>query len=264
MPCVRRLDVAALRYVLYAMPTENDQRLAPHPGEWQRLGAEFMGTFLLTLAAAGADAVEYATGGAIGHVARYVAPGLLVMAMIWSLSAISGAHINPVVTLAFFARRCFPATRVPGYLLAQLAGGIAGAALLYGILGKAIDQGITKPTPPFTDMQGFLAEIMLTFFLVFTILATSEEEAVVGKNAALAVGGIIAMCGLAFSPLSGASMNPARSLGPALIAGRFEHLWIYFAGPAAGALLAALVAQLIFGDPSESSRRAAHGKHRPG
>lgn len=244
------------------MSMAGEEHLAPHPTEWQRLCAEFLGTLLLTLAAAGADVIEYTTGGAIGHVARYTAPALLVMAMIWSLSAVSGAHINPAVTLAFFARRCFPAARVPGYILAQLAGAIAAAGLLYGIFGKAVEHGATQPTSPFTDLQGLLTEIVLTFLLVFTILATSEEEAVVGKNAALAIGGIVAVCGLAFSPLSGASMNPARSLGPALVAGRFEHLWIYFVGPAAGALLAALVAELILGDPSESSRRAAHGKHR--
>lgn len=244
-------------------PSASEESIAPHPSEWQRIGAEFVGTFLLTFAAAGADVIEYTSGGAIGHFARYTAPALLAMAMIWSLSAVSGAHINPAVTLAFVARRSFPLFRIPGYVLAQFAGGIAAAALLYGVLGRSIEHGVTKPSPPYTDLQAVITEIVLTFILVLTILATAEEEAVVGKNAALAVGGIIAMCGLAFGPLSGASMNPARSLGPAIVAGKFGQIWIYLVGPLIGALIAVLVVQLILGDPSESSRRAAHGKHRP-
>ncbi|MBV9403070.1 MAG: aquaporin [Candidatus Eremiobacteraeota bacterium] len=241
---------------------EREPALAPKPAEWQRVAAEFVGTFLLTFVAAGADSVEYATNGLIGHVARYAAPGLLIMAMIWSLSAISGAHINPAVTLGFVARRCFPLYRIPGYLMAQFAGAIAAAALLYAILGSQMQHGVTKPSVPFTDVQALITEITLTFILMFTILATAEEEAVVGKNVALAVGGIIAMCGLAFSPLSGASMNPARSLGPAVIAGNFGHIWVYLIGPIVGALLATAVVELIFGNPSQREREAAHGKHR--
>ena len=233
----------------------------PRPNEWQRIGAEFVGTFLLTFAAAGADAVEYATNGGIGHVARYVAPALVVMAMIWSLSGISGAHINPAVTLAFVARQCFPLIRIPGYLIAQFGGAIAAAALLAGLLGPAIQHGVNEPLPPFTDVNGLITEMVLSFALVFTILATAEEEAVVGKNAALAIGGIIAMCGLAFSPLSGASMNPARSLGPAIVAGKFEHIWLYLIGPVIGALIAATIVRLLFGGPSQAARKAALGKN---
>ena len=244
------------------MPVDSDHALAPKPTEWQRIGAEFVGTFLLTFVAAGADSMEFATHGLIGHVARYTAPGLLVMGMIWSLSAISGAHFNPAVTLGFLARRCFPLRRIPGYLLAQFAGAIAAGALLYAILGSAMQHGVTKPSAPYTDVQALITEVALTFILVFTILATAEEEAVVGKNVALAVGGIIAMCGLAFSPLSGASMNPARSLGPAVIAGKFGDIWIYVIGPVVGALIAAGVVQIIFGNAGQSSRQAAHGKHQ--
>jgi len=112
------------------MGKERHKESAGDPSEWQRAGAEFVGTFLLTFTAAGADAVEFASNGTIGHVARYAAPGLVVMAMIWSLSGISGAHINPAVTLGFAARRCFPLHRIPGYLIAQFAGAIAAAALL--------------------------------------------------------------------------------------------------------------------------------------
>ena len=242
------------------MVKERKKATSSGPTEWQRLGAEFIGTFLLTFTAAGADAVEYASNGTIGHVARYAAPGLLVMAMIWSLSGISGAHINPAVTVGFLAHRSFPIIRIPGYLIAQCIGAIAAAGLLYVIVGADLSHGVNKPTAPFTDWSGFITEIVLTFILVFTILSTAEQEAVVGKNVALAVGGIIILCGFAFSPLSGASMNPARSLGPAIVAGEFTHLWIYLTAPFVGALIAAGAVRLLLGDTSVKAREAAAGK----
>lgn len=194
---------------------------SPEPSPTQRIGAEFLGTALLTFVAAGADIMEFVTGDAIGQVARYVAPALVVTAMIWSLSGISGAHINPAVTLAFLLRRCFPVQRIGGYLGAQFAGAIAAAFVLRAIFGASVEHGITKPTG-FSAWQAFVSETILTFLLIFTILATAEAKAVVGKNVALAIGGIVALSGLAFSPLSGASMNPARSLGPIVASLRFE------------------------------------------
>ena len=234
----------------------------PAPGEGRRLGAELVGTFLLTFVAAGADILDHVTpAGTIGHVARYIAPSLMVMAMIYSLSAISGAHINPVVTLAFFARRCFPAHRLPGYLAAQFAGAVGAAFLLRALFGAAIEHGVTKPAMGFTSVQAVTMEAILTFVLVYTILATSEEEGTVGKNAGLAVAGVVALCGLAFSPVSGASMNPARSLGPQIAAGMYDSIWIYFAGPIAGALLAVVAVGLIHGPPTKGEYDAGHGKH---
>lgn len=159
---------------------------ARRPSEGQRIGAELLGTALLTFVAAGADIVEFVTGGAIGHAARYVAPALVVTAMIWSLSGISGAHINPAVTLAFVARRSFPGRRIVPYLAAQFAGAAVAALALRAIFGAAVEHGITKPAG-FAPWQAFAIETILTFILVFTILATSEEKAVVGKNGALAV-----------------------------------------------------------------------------
>ncbi len=232
------------------------------PAEWQRAAAEFFGAFLLTAVAAGADIVDHISKGGIGHVARYTAPALLVMAMIWSVSAISGAHLNPVVTLAFIARRSFPAFRLAGYLAAQFAGAIAAAYVLRALFGAAVEHGITKPGPAFSDVQALASEILLTFILVFVILATAEEQAVVGKNAALAVGGTIALCGLAFSPISGGSMNPARSIGPMVAAGQFDYVWLYLLGPCLGALLAAGCAWLLLGAPTQHSLEAAHGKHQ--
>ncbi len=234
----------------------------PKPTEAQRLTAEFLGTFFLTFVAAGADVIEYTSGGQIGHTARYLAPGCLVAAVIWALSAVSGAHINPAVTLAFIVRRSFPLLRGLGYWIVQFAGAVAAAAVLKGFFGDAIAKGATEPGPGITALAATTWEGLLTFLLVLIILGTSEEEAVVGKNAALAVGLTVALCGLFSSPITGASMNPARSFGPQLVAGRLDVAWIYFAGPIAGALAAAIVAYLIHGPPRRSEREAAHGKHR--
>lgn len=236
-----------------------DKKEQPEHSEIQRLTAEFVGTFLLTFVAAGADILDATTGG-IGHVARYVAPALLVMGMIYAMSAVSGAHINPVVTLAFLTRRCFPPYRVPGYLISQVLGAIAAAATLKMLFGKALEHGITKPSFSFTNVQGLVMEVLLTFTLVYTILATSQEKGVVGKNSGLAVAGVIALCGLAFSPVSGSSMNPARSLGPMIVAGHLELSWIYVFGPLVGALLAVGVVGVIHGPPNADAKESAEGK----
>jgi aquaporin Z len=242
---------------------ESEAGKRPEPSEVQRVGAEFLGTFLLTLAAAGADILDYVTPAqTIGHVARYVAPALVVMAMIYSLTAISGAHINPVVTFGFFLRKSFPARRLPGYWLAQFGGATGAAAVLKALFGGALEHGATKPVMGFTDVQAVVMEAILSFALVYTILATSEEAGSVGKNAGLAVAGIIAMCGLAFSPVSGASMNPARSFGPELLSGGLAYAWIYFAGPILGALGAAGAVELIHGPPSDGEFEGGHGKHQ--
>lgn len=225
--------------------------------ELRKLCCEFAGTFVLTTAAAGADIVEFLTGGQVGHVARYLVPGIAVMAMIWSMSGVSGAHLNPAVTFAFVLRGQFRAARLPGYVCAQLFGAIAAAFLLRGIFGAAIEHGMTKPGPPFSVTQAVIMEAVLSFVLVLTILGTVDQKAVVGKNAALAVGGVVALCGLGFSPVSGASMNPARSFGPMLAAQQFTDWWVYLAGPLAGAAIATLLAFLLYGNPKPD--RAAEG-----
>ncbi len=225
-----------------------------------RLGAEVVGTFILTFTAAGADIIDQVYPPGIGHVARYAAPGIAVMAMIWALSGISGAHINPAISLAFFFRRVFSGSLVAPYIAAQLVGATIAALILRAIFAGDISLGITKPVQPFTNPQAFAIEVLLTGILAFTILGTADQKAVVGKNAALAVGGIVAMCGFAFSPLSGASMNPARSLGPMIASLDFAHASIYIFAPMIGAAIAAGLCRLIYGEPKEGSRESAEGR----
>ena len=235
--------------------------LSPRPSEWKRVGAEFIGTLLLTFVAAGADVIEYTSGGAIGHVARYVAPALLVMAMIGSLSGVSGAHINPAVTLAFVIRRVFPLHKAFGYWIVQFAGAVAAALLLRLFFGSAVVNGVTHAGLGITPWAAFGWEALITTILIVVILSTAAEKAVVGRNAALAVGLTVAACGLFSSPITGASMNPARSFGPQLVSQSWEGAWIYFAGPVAGALIATLLASLLH-DRTVAERQVAEGEHQ--
>lgn len=226
----------------------------------QRLAAEAVGTFVLTLIAAGADVLDGITAGGIGHTARYLAPGLMVTALIFTLSGVSGAHINPAVTLAFFARRVFSLRDTCAYWLVQLAGATAAALTLRAMFGERAHYGATRMNLDLPPADGLAIEAIFTAILVLVILGTSEQKAVVGKNAAIAVGFTIAALGLCASPVSGASMNPARSLGPMIATLHFTDWWIYLAGPIAGALLACLVVQLIYGSPTDGEHEAAHGK----
>ncbi len=236
---------------------DNTRKQAPLA---RRLGAELAGTFVLTFTAAGADIVDQLYPQGIGHVARYVAPGIAVMAMIWALSGVSGAHINPAISLAFFFRRAFTGALVAPYIAVQLIGATLAALILRVIFAGDIPLGITKPLQPFSNTQAFAIEVLLTAILAFTILGTADQKAVVGKNSALAVGGIVAMCGLAFSPLSGASMNPARTLGPMIASLDFTHAFTYIIAPIIGAAIAAGVCFLVYGAPKEESRDSAEGK----
>jgi aquaporin Z len=185
--------------------------------EARRLLAELLGTFALTLVAAGGEVIADISGGEVSHAARIVAPGLLVMAMIYTLGSQSGAHFNPVVTLAFTLREDFPWKRVPGYWDVQLVGAILAALLLRMLFGLAGHLGATVPHHGTTE--ALVMEIVLTFLLITVILGTATNHRLTGPNAALAVGGTIALCGLFAGPISGASMNPARSLGPFLVSG---------------------------------------------
>lgn len=226
----------------------------------RKLLAEFAGTFFLTFVAAGADICDAAFGGEIGHVARYLAPGLLVLAMIYTISGVSGAHINPAVTLGFVLRRSFPAARAALYWAVQFAGAICAALMLTLFFGPLIARGVTAPGPAVSAVQAFGWESMLTLILVFVILATADQKAVVGKNAALAVGFTVALDGLFGSPVSGASMNPARSLGPAIVSAHLQYAWIYLAGPLTGTIAAVLLTYGILGAPKSDDEEAAQGQ----
>ncbi|MDQ6780690.1 MAG: aquaporin [Candidatus Eremiobacteraeota bacterium] len=242
--------------------TVASEERAPAPSEACRALAEFIGTFFLTFVAAGADIVHSASGGEIAHTSRYLAPGFLIAAMIWSLSGISGAHLNPAVTLTFVLRRSFPLARALVYWFVQFAGALAAATVLRLFFGELIAKGASKPGPDISGWAAVSWEALLTALLILVILGTAENEAVVGKNAALAVGFTVALCGLFSSPISGASMNPARSLGPQIVAGTLSDSWIYVIGPLLGAGVAVMLGYLLFGAPKDSEREAAHGKHQ--
>ncbi len=213
----------------------------------RRLFSELFGTFLLVLVAAGAVVVDAKSHGAIGRSAAVVAPGLMVMAVILFMGAVSGAHLNPAVTLAFSLRGDFPWRRVPGYVIAQLAGATLACLFLWAVVGKVGMLGATVPGPGVADWQAMLMELVLTVGLVSTILGTSSSAQNVGPLSALAIGGYIALAGLWSSPISGASMNPARSFGPDLALGRFDDFWVYLVGPFAGVLVAIGIAFVLRG-----------------
>lgn len=229
--------------------------------EGRRLFAEFFGTFFLVVVAAGASVVNAVIPGEVGREAAVVAPGLMVMAIILFMGAVSGAHLNPAVSIAFAARGDFPWKRVPGYILVQLIGATVACVFLWLMFGKVGMLGATEPGVGISDLQALTMEIVLTLGLVSTILGTASKAQNVGPLAALAVGGYIALAGLWGSPISGASMNPARSFGPDLVLLNFAHYWVYVVGPIAGALLAVLVAYALRGPGGdEPAIEAAQGR----
>ena len=227
--------------------------------EWRRLFAEAWGTFLLVLVAAGAGIASVISQGAVSLGMAVVAPALMVMAIIYFMGTVSGAHLNPAVTLAFAMRRNFPWNRVPGYIVAQIIGGIVAAFTLRLIFGLQGRLGATVPGEHVSDGIAFSMEILLTTGLVNTILGTAAGARNVGVNGALAVGGYIALAGLWAAPISGSSMNPVRSFAPDLIRGNLSTTWIYVAGPIVGAMIGVLFEWILKGNPTASGRRAAEG-----
>lgn len=230
-----------------------------HPlDELRCILAELVGTFALTFVAAGGVVIAAITHGAISDAARYVAPGLVIMVMTYSFGNLSGAHFNPVVTLAFTLRRDFQWKRVPGYWLAQLAGAILAALLLLALFGPVKHLGATEPHSGI--VQALIFEVILTFILITVILATATNHSLVGHNAAIAVGSTIALDGLFGGPISGASMNPALSLGPYFVSGQLNNAWIYVVGPLLGCLLAVGIAWLLRGRTTQEAVETAGGK----
>lgn len=207
----------------------------PDPSSrWRALFAEGWGTFLLVLVGAGAE-VDAEMTGQVSTAMAGVAPGLMVMVIIYFMGAISGAHLNPAVTLAFACRRHFPWRRVPGYILAQLVGGILAAVFLKSILGDVGNVGASIPYPGLESWRVLLIEVVLTTGLINTILGTASGPGNVGHNGALAIGGYITAAGLWAGPLTGASMNAVRTLAPDLVRGDLKTTWLYVSASLIGA-----------------------------
>jgi aquaporin Z len=225
--------------------------------EWRRLFSEILGTFLLVLAGAGGAVVDAVSHGAISRTAAVTAPGLTVLAVILFMGAVSGAHLNPVVSVMFWLRGDFPARRVLGYIVAQLLGATLACLFLSAVFGKVGMLGATEPGPGVHPWQAFLIELALTAGLVSTILGTASKAQNVGPLAAVGVGGYIVLAGLWSSPISGASMNPARSFAPDLVLGDFANYWVYLAGPLAGGLIAVACAYILRGPGGDSGGLAA-------
>lgn len=228
--------------------------------EWRRLFAELLGTFFLVLVACGGPVVNTQSHGAVDRTAAVSAPGLMVMAIILFMGAVSGAHLNPAVTVAFALRRDFPWRRVPGYVVAQLAAAALACLFLRAIFGRIGMLGATEPGAGISDWKAMLIEVALTVGLVSTILGTASASQNVGPLSAVAVGGYIVLAGLWSSPVTGASMNPARSFGPDLVLGDFTHYWVYVVGPLVGALIAVGFAWMLRGPGGDpGGLRAARG-----
>src|SRR6058998_2245473 len=229
--------------------------------EWRRLFSEVLGTFLLVLVGAGGGVVNAVSNGQISRAAALTAPGLMVLAIILFMGGISGAHLNPAVSIAFAARGNFPWLRVPGYIIAQLVGSTLAVLLLRATFGTVGMLGATEPGPGINDWQAVVVEFVLTVGLVSTILGTASKAQNLGPISAFGVGAYIILAGLWSSPISGASMNPARSFGPDLVLLDFSHYWVYIVGPIAGGLLAVGIAYLLRGRGGDlSGVQAAQGK----
>src|SRR5499433_3372809 len=228
--------------------------------EWRRLVAELYGTFLLVIVAAGGGMMGQAFPTTISRSAAVVAPGLMVLAIILFMGKVSGAHLNPAVSVAFSLRRDFPWRRVPGYIIVQLAGATAAALFLRGVIKVSAKYGSNYPAHGYASWQAMLMEAVLTLGLVSVILGTASGAQNIGIFGAIGVGGYIALAGLWGSPISGASMNPARTFGPDLAAVNFTDYWVYVAGPLLGAVIAVGLAYVLRGPGGGlSSSGAAQG-----
>ncbi len=227
--------------------------------EWRRLFSEMLGTFLAVTVAVGGGTVAYWSHGEVTLGMLAAAKGLIVMAIIYFMGTVSGAHLNPAVTFAFAARRNFPWRRVPGYVVAQFLGAIAAVYFIEGIFGDLVSHSATVPAVGITTTSAFLLETMLTTGLICVILGTASGARNIGTNGAIAVGGYIALSNQWSGPVTGASMNPFRSLVPDMVRGDFNTTWIYIAAPLVGALIGVLFEWVLKGKPTTFGAIAAQG-----
>ena len=208
-----------------------------------KYAAEMLGTFAMVFAGTGAVVIDSVTGGGVTHVGVAVTFGLVVMAMIYTLGDVSGAHLNPAVTIGFWAARRFSGRCVVQYIVAQVIGAIAASTLLRFMFANRAHLGATLPAGP--PGQSFALEVVLTAILMFVILCVSTGPKEVGVMAGIAVGGVVGLEAMFAGPISGASMNPARSLAPALVSGHLQHVWVYIIAPTVGAIVAVPCWRLI-------------------
>jgi aquaporin Z len=237
--------------------------------EWRRLFSELLGTFFLVLVACGGGVMGEAFPNTISRSAAVTAPGLMVLGVILFMGKVSGAHLNPAVSVAFSLRGDFPWRRVPGYIVAQLVGASLAAWFAQSVINASAVFGSNYPASGYTATDAFLMEAVLTLGLVSVILGTASGAQNLGVFGALGVGGYIILAGLWGSPISGASMNPARTFGPDLVGGNFTDYWVYIAGPLVGAGLAVAAAYVLRGrGGGQAGSGAAQGDlfteaHRP-
>jgi MIP family channel proteins len=218
----------------------------------RRALAEALATFALVFAGCGAIVADASYDGALGAVGVALTFGLIIMVMIYATGHLSGAHINPAVTVAFTLTRHFPPREAVVYVAAQLSGAVAGALLLLAVWPDQ-PAALGATVPSVGAASAFAYELVLTAILMFVIMAVATDTRAVGAAAAIAIGGTVGLDALFGGPVTGASMNPARSFGPALVSGEWTDFWLYVAGPVAGAALGALAYQLVRGAPRDSS-----------
>ncbi|UZO80171.1 MIP family channel protein [Aquimarina sp. ERC-38] len=209
----------------------------------RKLFAEFLGTFSLIFCGTGAMTINEVTSGDVTHVGIGITWGLIVMALIYALGDISGAHFNPAVTVAFAYAKKFSWKEVPGYIIIQVAGAVTASAILWFLFPDSQFLGGTLPT--ITPYKAFILELLLTFFLMLVIINVSTGSKEVGTMAGIAIGGVVLLEALFAGPVTNASMNPARSLAPALFSGQLQHQWLYLTAPFIGAIMAVLCCKYL-------------------
>jgi aquaporin Z len=225
--------------------------------EWRRLFSELLGTFFLVLVACGGGVMGHAFPNTISRTAAVTAPALMVMAIILFMGKVSGAHLNPAVSIGFSLRGDFPWRRVPGYIVAQLIGASLAAWFAQSVINASAVFGSNYPASGYTSTDAFLMEAVLTLGLMSVILGTASGAQNIGILGALGVGAYICLAGLWGSPISGASMNPARTFGPDLVGGDFTSYWVYVAGPLVGVVLAVAAAYVLRGPGGDQTALAA-------